>query len=65
MQEDLSSGNLIQPFPTTVDVGAAYWLNYPSERELPNKAKLFRTWLKQEVAALDWTRWRKGIAPAQ
>lgn len=49
MQEDLASGHLVQPFPVTVDVGQGYWLNYPSERELPNKAKVFRTWLKQEI----------------
>ncbi len=54
VQEDLASGLLVQPFPATVDVGSAYWLNYPSERELPNKAKVFRTWLKQEIEREPW-----------
>ncbi|MGE0213730.1 MAG: LysR substrate-binding domain-containing protein [Parvibaculaceae bacterium] len=50
MEEDLASGQLVQPFPVTVDVGTHYWLNYPRDRALPRKAKLFRSWIRQEMA---------------
>lgn len=48
--EDLASGQLVRPFPVSADVGSSYWLTGPRGRDLPHKAKLFRTWLRREIA---------------
>jgi len=31
-------------------------------RERP-VVKAFRAWVKDEVAALDWSKWRRGLSP--
>ena len=49
VEEDLSIGGLVQPFDQVVDTGHHYFLNYPSDRELPAGAKHFRRWLLTEL----------------
>lgn len=49
--EDLAEGRLVQPFAATIHTGYDYYLNYPTDVELTRKAKLFRRWLQDEIAA--------------
>lgn len=48
-EEDLALGRLVQPFDIAVDTGDHYFLNHPSDRELPAAAKRFRRWLLREL----------------
>lgn len=50
LEEDLAAGQLIRPFPISAEVGESYWLTTPKGREPPHKARLFRAWLRQEIA---------------
>lgn len=52
-EEDLAIGRLVQPFDIAVDTGDHYFLNHPSERELPAAAKRFRRWLLSELESGD------------
>lgn len=47
--EDIAEGRLVQPFASSVHTGYDYYLNYPTDVELPRKAKLFRRWLQSEI----------------
>ena len=63
--DDLRTGRLVIPFPLTLRTGRIYSFVCPKrDRDRP-VVQAFRTWLRQEVAALDWTKWRKGLAPAR
>lgn len=48
-EEDLRIGRLVQPFGTVVDTGAHYFLNHPSDREVPLAQKRFTRWLFSEL----------------
>ena len=48
-EDDLAIGRLVQPFDQVVDTGHHYFLNYPSDRELPAGGKRFRRWLRSEL----------------
>ncbi len=52
--DDLRSGQLVMPFPLALESGRAFYLVGPSNRRPPPAAKAFGTWIKSEVAALDW-----------
>jgi LysR family glycine cleavage system transcriptional activator len=61
--DDLRTGRLVIPFALTLRSGRGYYFVCPKQdRERPI-VRAFRAWLKEEVAALDWTKWRKGLAP--
>jgi DNA-binding transcriptional LysR family regulator len=49
IDEDLASGGLVRPFATTVHVGYDYYLNHPSDSDLPRKTKLFRRYVLEET----------------
>ncbi|WP_119303465.1 LysR substrate-binding domain-containing protein [Dongia deserti] len=48
LDEDLAAGRLIQPFPVQVNTGANYYLNYPSDSELPSKSAKFKRWILEQ-----------------
>ena len=61
--DDLRTGRLVIPFALTLRTGRAYHFVCPKQdRERP-VVRAFRAWVKDEVAALDWTKWRRGLAP--
>jgi LysR family glycine cleavage system transcriptional activator len=60
--DDLRTGRLVIPFALTLRTGRGYYFVCPKQdRERP-VVRAFRAWVKDEVAALDWTKWRKGLA---
>ncbi|MEZ5831302.1 MAG: LysR substrate-binding domain-containing protein [Dongiaceae bacterium] len=50
LTDDLEAGRLIQPFATRINTGANYFLNYPSDTELPSKSRKFRRWILEQAA---------------
>jgi LysR family glycine cleavage system transcriptional activator len=63
--DELRTGRLVIPFALPLRTGRAYSFVCPKrDRDRP-VVQAFRTWIKEEVAALDWTKWRKGLAPAR
>ena len=63
--DDLRTGRLVISFARTLRTGRAYHFVCPKQdRERP-VVRAFRTWLREEVAALDWTKWRRGLAAAR
>jgi LysR family transcriptional regulator, glycine cleavage system transcriptional activator len=61
--DELRTGRLVIPFALTLRTGRAYHFVCPKQDRDRPIVQAFRTWLKQEVAALDWTKWRGGLAP--
>ena len=60
--DELRTGRLVIPFALTLRTGRAYNFVCPKgDRDRP-VVQAFRNWLREEVAALDWTKWRKGLA---
>ena len=51
----LRSGQLVTPFPPILPSGRAYYLVYPKGSQDRATVQVFRTWVRKEVAALDWT----------
>jgi LysR family glycine cleavage system transcriptional activator len=63
--DDLRTGRLVIPVALTLRTGRAYHFVCPKQdRERP-VVRGFRSWLREEVAALDWRKWRKGLAAAR
>jgi LysR family glycine cleavage system transcriptional activator len=61
--DDLRTGRLIIPVARPIRSGRAYHLVCPKHRSTVPQVRAFRDWIKQEVAALDWTPIRgKGFA---
>jgi LysR family transcriptional regulator of beta-lactamase len=48
---ELGSGQLVQPFDSTVDVGR-YWLSARRRRQNSQAMTVFADWLKAETAAV-------------
>jgi LysR family glycine cleavage system transcriptional activator len=62
--DELRTGRLIIPFPLSLSSKRVYSVVYPKRRgELPN-VRAFRSWIRQEVDALDWQKWRASLALA-
>jgi LysR family transcriptional regulator, glycine cleavage system transcriptional activator len=61
--DDLRTGRLVIPFALTLRTGRAYHFVCPKQDRDRPVVQAFRAWLKEEVAALDWTTWRRGLAP--
>ncbi len=52
--DELHTGRLVKPFELTLHSGRAYYFVCTKKRQDRPKVQAFRTWIKQEVAALDW-----------
>jgi len=56
--DDLRTGRLVIPVSLSLRTERGYHLVCPKrDRDRPN-VLAFRQWIKQEIAALDWSRWR-------
>ena len=60
--DEVGTGRLVTPFPLGLPSGRAYYFVCPQKRQNRPHVHAFRTWIKQEVAALDWREWasRRG-----
>jgi len=46
---EIAQGHLVQPFATTIDQGAGFWLSYPANRRRAPKIAAFRQWLMDQT----------------
>jgi LysR family transcriptional regulator, glycine cleavage system transcriptional activator len=58
--DDLRTGRLVIPFEFSLNSQRVYSLVHPKRRRDPPNLQAFRSWIRQEMAALDWEKWRKG-----
>ncbi len=56
--DDLRTGRLVIPFPLSINAHRVYSLVYPRRRQDPPNVVSFRSWIRQEIHALDWSRLR-------
>lgn len=52
--DDLRTGRLVIPFELCLRSGRAYYVVCPRRRQDRPNVRAFRSWIKEEVAALDW-----------
>lgn len=50
----LRTGQLVVASPPVLRSGRAYYLVYPKDQQDRSTVQAFRTWIRQEVSALDW-----------
>ena len=50
-QDDLKTGNLVQPFDLGIDSGCAYYLNRPRGALVSARLQAFTCWLLEEAAS--------------
>jgi LysR family glycine cleavage system transcriptional activator len=62
--DDLRTGRLIIPVALPIWSGRGYFVVCPKHRSMAPQVRAFRDWIKQEVAALDWTSIRGKARPA-
>ena len=46
------------PFDMSLNAQRAYYLVHPRRRQDPANLTAFRGWIRQEMEALDWDKWR-------
>lgn len=63
--DDLRSGHLVMPFPLALESSRAFYLVRPKNRKRSAAAEAFRQWIKDEVAALDWSGIRGTVAKSE
>jgi LysR family glycine cleavage system transcriptional activator len=54
--DDLRTGRLIMPFDLTLPSGRCYCFVCAKKRRESANVQVFRAWLKEEAAALDWSK---------
>jgi LysR family transcriptional regulator, glycine cleavage system transcriptional activator len=54
--DDLRTGRLVMPFALTLPSGRCYSFICPKNRRESANVRAFRTWLREEVGALDWSK---------
>ena len=54
--DDLRTGRLVMPFALTLRSGRRYSFICPKKRREAANVRVFRAWLREEVAALDWSK---------
>ena len=54
--DDLRTGRLVMPFDLTLPSGRCYCFVCPKKRRESANVRAFRAWLRQEAAALDWSK---------
>ena len=63
--DDLRTGRLIIPVARPIASDRAYYVVCPRHRSTAPQVRAFGDWIKQEVAALDWTPIRGKAKPAR
>lgn len=53
--DELHNGRLVMPADLVLPSGRAFFLVWPKGRKMPAAAQAFSAWIKEEVAALDWS----------
>jgi LysR family transcriptional regulator, glycine cleavage system transcriptional activator len=61
--DELRTGRLVAPFELTLRTGRGYYFVCPSKRQHRPQVQAFRTWIRQEMAALDWGKYVNRHAP--
>jgi LysR family transcriptional regulator, glycine cleavage system transcriptional activator len=56
--DDLRTGRLVIPVKLALPSGRAFYLVWPKGRKPSEAMEAFRRWIKEEIAALDWSRIR-------
>jgi LysR family glycine cleavage system transcriptional activator len=59
--DDLRTGRLAVAYPLIMESRRCYALAYPTRRRDHSNVRAFRDWIRQEIDALDWTKWRSGL----
>jgi LysR family transcriptional regulator, glycine cleavage system transcriptional activator len=54
--DDLRTGRLVMPFDLTLSSGRCYSFVCPQTRREAANVRVFRAWLKEEAAAVDWNK---------
>jgi LysR family glycine cleavage system transcriptional activator len=54
--DDLRTGRLIAPFDLTLPSGRCYCFVCAKKRRESANVRAFRAWLKEEAAAVDWSK---------
>jgi len=54
--DDLCTGRLVMPFDLTLPSGHCYSFVCPKKRRDSANVRVFRAWLKEEAAVLDWSK---------
>jgi LysR family transcriptional regulator, glycine cleavage system transcriptional activator len=54
--DDLRTGRLVMPFDLTLPSGRCYSFVCPKKRRDSENVRALRRWLKEEAAALDWSK---------
>jgi LysR family glycine cleavage system transcriptional activator len=52
--DELRTGRLVIPVARAVSTGRGYYFVCPKSRSERPQVQAFRTWVKQELAAIDW-----------
>jgi LysR family transcriptional regulator, glycine cleavage system transcriptional activator len=60
--DDLRTGHLVMPFALTLASGRCYSFICPKKRRESPNVRAFRAWLKEEAAALDWSKYEPRAA---
>ncbi|MBV9569364.1 MAG: transcriptional regulator GcvA [Hyphomicrobiales bacterium] len=60
--DELRTGRLLIPFPRSLGSTRVYSLVYPRVRAQRPNLQAFRSWIKKEMDALDWQKWRARLA---
>jgi LysR family glycine cleavage system transcriptional activator len=55
--DELRTGRLVAPFKLKLRTGRGYCFVCPSKRQHRPQVQAFRTWIRQEMAALDWGKY--------
>jgi LysR family transcriptional regulator, glycine cleavage system transcriptional activator len=63
--DDLRTGRLVIPVPLALPSGRAYHLVRARRRRETPQMQAFRHWIRQEIAALDWTQIRTAAGLAR
>ena len=63
--DDLRTGRLVMPFDLTLPSGRSYAFVCPKRRRDSANVRAFRAWLRQEAAALDWSKWATRAADSR
>jgi LysR family glycine cleavage system transcriptional activator len=62
--DELRTGRLVIPFALSLRSTRAYHFVCAKRDQHRTNVQAFRAWIKQEVAALDWAKWRSGLPPS-
>ena len=62
--DELRTGRLIIPFALSLSSRRVYSVVYPRRRGDQPNVQAFRSWIRKEVDALDWQKWRASLSLA-